>query len=347
MRNYLLYLLTVLFFWSCSNEKDKSYVPDQFTVKSDTLSKRDVRFNELTNLLENDPDNQNAWIEKGAICREKLDFPCALNAGAKAFILDSTNLDARKLYAWTLINKPNAPLPDIERAKRHYRYVLSEEMKNIDIMVELANCYSLTGDFETAFKYINDALKINERHRDAYVLKGSIYRTVENFELALSSYQTAVQIDPGFFIGHLEIAFLYSDLEEHRMALEYYENAVELDPESINAWYGVAISNQENQAFDEARKAYKKLLEINPKFYISYMNQGAIHHDYLNDLDSAVYYYNRALDIEPEAVRVWHNLGAAYLQQGRDADAARAFNEVLTLNPDYEPTLLLKEELRN
>lgn len=346
MKNTWVYIFLVGFIFSCSNQEESDTIAEQFTVKEDTLKVDDKRLEELNLMLENDAENQQAWLEVGEICREKLDFKCALNAGAKAFIIDSTNLAARKLYAWTLINKPNPPLPDIDRAKRHYRYVLSEEPKNLDVMVELANCYSLTGDFKTAFKFTNDALKIDDKHRDAYVLKGSIYRLVENYEFALSSYQTAVQIDPEFFIGHLEIGYLHSDLGDHKMALEYYENAVELDPESINALYGVAISHQELQQFEDAQRAYNRLLEVNPKFYISYMNQGAIHHDYLNDLDSAVYYYNKALEVEPEAVRVWHNLGAAYLQQGRKSDAARAFNEVLTLNPDYEPTLLLKEELR-
>jgi tetratricopeptide (TPR) repeat protein len=347
MRNVGIYLCLVTIFFACGEETDGKAVADQFTVKKDTLKNTSDRRVELDSILEIESDNQKAWIELGEICKEKLDFKCALNAGAKAFILDSTNLDARKLYAWTLINKPKPPLADIDRAKRHYKYVLSEQPKNLDVMVELANCYSLTGDFETAFKYTNDALKINDKHRDAYVLKGSMYRFVENYDLALSSYQTAVQIDPDFFMGHLEIGYLYSDLGNHKMALEYYENAVDLDDQSINALYGVALSQQELGNYSEAQKTYNRLLAVNPSFYISYMNQGVIHHDYLNDLDSAVYYYNKALDVEPEAVRVWHNLGAAYLQQGRDVDAARAFNEALTLNPDYEPTLKLKEELRN
>jgi tetratricopeptide (TPR) repeat protein len=346
MRKLIYSVLCLAIVTACQDKDSESSVTEQFTLKPDTLDTDELRMVELDSILAKDERNQTAWIEKGQICRGKLDFVCALNAGAKAFIIDSTNLAARKLYAWTLINKPDAPVADIDRAKRHYRYVLSEEPRNIDVMVELANCYSLTGDFETAFKYTNDALKINDKHRDAYVLKGSMYRVIENFELAISSYQTAVQIDPDFFIGHLEIGYLFSDLGEHKMALEYYENAAQLDQESINALYGIAMSNQEIGNFEDARKAYNDLLQINPKFYISYMNQGVIHHEYLNDLDSAVYYYNKAISIEPEAVRAWHNLGAAYLAQGRDGDAARAFNEVLTLNPNYEPTLILKEKLR-
>lgn len=346
MKKLIYSILCLAIATACQDSNNDASVAEQFTLKTDTLNTEELRMMELDSILAEDDKNQIAWIEKGEICRENLDFACALDAGAKAFIIDSTNLAARKLYAWTLINKPDAPVSDIDRAKRHYRYVLSEEPRNLDVMVELANCYSLTGDFETAFKYTNDALKINDKHRDAYVLKGSMYRIIENFEYAISSYQTAVQIDPEYFIGHLEIGYLFSDLGDHKMALEYYENAAQLDQESLNALYGVAMSNQELGNYEDAQRAYKKLLAVNPKFYISYMNQGVIHHEYLNDLDSAVYYYSEAIAVEPEAVRAWHNLGAAYLEQGREGDAARAFNEVLTLNPNYEPTLILKEQLR-
>ena len=349
MRVIYLMILSTLFLFSCGNEGDNNSVEEQFTIKekSENLNEAEIRLMELDSIIDADEKNIQALLEKGAICKDNLDFKCALNVGAKAFKIDSTNLEARKLYAWTLINKPNPPLDDIDRAKRHYKYVLSEDQKNPDLMVELANTYALTGDFEPAFKYINDALRIDDKHRDAYVLKGSIYKTIDNLDIALSSYQTAIQIDPDYFLGHLEIGYLYSDMREPKLALEYYENAAELDPESLNAWYGVAMSYQELGDFEEAQSAYRELLNVNPNFYIAYMNQGVIHHEYLNDLDSAVYYYNKAIDVEPEAVRAWHNLGAAYLDQGREVDAARAFNEVLGLNPDYEPTLILKEQIRN
>lgn len=345
MKNFGLFIVIVGVLLSCSSEKQEG--ESQFYAKDKTdTDTSNAYLVKLEEQLEADPENIKLWIEKGLFCKEKMDFSCALDAGAKAFLLDSTNLEARSLYAWTLINKPEPPLGDIERAKRHYKYILSVKKNDPDLMVELANTYSLTGDFETSFKYINDALRINDKHRDAYVLKGSNYRVVGNFELALSSYQTAVQIDPDFYMGHLQIAYLLTENENHKLALEYYNNAAQIDDNALEALYGIAKSHQDLGQYEEAQIFYREILNINPDFYFSYFNQGYIKQYHQNQIDSAIYYYNLTLEIEPESVLTLHHLGEAYYEQDRISDAARAFAKVLTLNPDYKPTLKAKEKLK-
>ncbi|MEX1193214.1 MAG: tetratricopeptide repeat protein [Brumimicrobium sp.] len=339
---YLLYILTTFLFVACDeNKPDKSgkYYTD--SEKTDTNS-----LQALADSVEKNPDNIKLWIKLGELCKEDLNFKCALDAGARAYMLDSTNLDARKLYAWSLINKPQAPLEDIERSKKHYKYVLSVKKNDPETMVNLANTYSLTGDFKTAIKYINDALRIDEEYRDAYVLKGSIYKTMEKFDLALSSYQTAVQIDPDYFIGHLQIGWLLTEMEDHKLALEYYENAAELKPKNLNATYGIAKSLQDLGKYDKALAGYRTLLRNDSTAYVAYFNQGYIKHYYQEELDSAVYFYNRLLDEQPEYIHGWYQIGEAYFAQGRQADAARAFSKALRIDDEYEPAIEASQKLR-
>jgi len=343
MRQGILFLVLIgLFTMGCEEEKKSNDA--QFFVEETPKIVDSIQVVEQA--LESDPENMELLLTLGQLCKEKFYYACALDAGAKAFRIDSTNLEARALYAWTLINKPEPPLIDIERAKRHYKYILSIKPNDPEMMVHLANTYSFLGDFETSFKYINDALRIDDQFRDAYVLKGTNYGKAGNFEFALSSYQTAVQIDPDFFMGHLQIGYLLTNLERHKLAIEYYENAADLDPSSIEALYGIAKSYQDIGEYEEAHYYYRKILSIDPKFYIAYFNQGFIKQYAVSELDSAIYYYNLSLDVQPESVRAWHHLGMAYYQQGRKPDAARAFSEALTLNPDFEPTLEAKELLR-
>jgi len=343
LRYLVSFISVTIIFISCDNNKIKD--SDQYYADANIV-KETNRLELLADSVEKDPNNVQLWIEIGELCKEDLNFKCALDAGARAYILDSTNIEARKLYAWSLINKPNPPLEDIENSKKHYKYVLSVKPKDPAVMVELANTYSLTGDFKTAIKYINDALKIDEEYRDAYVLKGSIYKTTEKLDLALSSYQTAVQLDPDFFIGHLQIGWLLTEMGNHKLALEYYENASELKPENLNAAYGIAKSQQDLGKFDEALKGYRELLEIDSTAYVAYFNQGYIKHYHQSELDSAIYYYNELLDVEPEYIHGWYQLGEAYYSKGREADAARAFSKALRIDENYQPAIDASQKLR-
>ncbi len=330
--------------FSCT--PDNKIEDDQFFVKEEVNTVRD-EFTEISDSLEKDPENIGLWIRQGEICKENLNFGCALNAGAKAFRIDSTNIKARQLYAWTLINKPETPISDIERAKRHYQYILSLQPKDPQTLVELANTYSLTGDFKTAIKYINDALRMDERYRDGYVLKGSIYKTLEKNDLALSSYQTALQIDPDFFIGHLNTGWLLTSMGKHKLALEYYQNAVDLKPENINAIYGVAKSFQDLGEYENSLKEYRKIEKIQPEFYITYFNQAYIKQYYQKELDSAAYFYDKALDVHPKYAAAWFQLGETYYEQDRYSEAARAYTEALRIDADFTQAKDAAQRLRN
>nr|WP_299204595.1 tetratricopeptide repeat protein [uncultured Brumimicrobium sp.] len=344
MIKHTIFYIFLISMVACTTEETTNET--QFFEKGEQVTAED-RFQQLTDSLEQFPEKTNLWIEKGNLCKENLDFNCALDAGAKAFRLDSTNVKARQLYAWTLINKPNAPIADIERAQRHYQYILSTNPNDPQSLVELANTYSLTGDFKTAIKYINDALRINERYRDGYVLKGSIYKTLEKNDLALSSYQTAVQIEPDFFMGHLNIGWLLTSMDKHQLALEYYQNAVELKPENINANYGVAKSLQDLGQYDAALAEYRKILKLEPKFYIANFNQAYIKQHFQKELDSAVYFYREVVDTDPNYIHAWYQLGETYYAQDRKYESAKAFAEALSIDEDYLPAREAVEKLRD
>lgn len=343
MIKHTFFYILLFGFVACTSEVKVE--EEQFFV-SEELTTDAERYQQLSDSLKKHPEKINLWIEKGELCKENLDFDCALNAGAKVFRLDSTNIQARQLYAWTLINKTNAPVSDIERAQRHYQYILSLQPKDPQTLVELANTYSLTGDFKTAIKYINDALKIDERYRDGYVLKGSIYKTLDNNELALSSYQTAVQLDPDFFMGHLNTGWLLTSMEEHQLAIEYYENAVQLKPRNLNAIYGIAKSLQDLGRYEESLVEYRKLAKIKPEFYITFFNQGFIKQYYQNELDSATYFYGEVLDLNPQYAPAWYQLGETYYEQERISEAAKAFSEALKIDGEYVPALEAIERIR-
>jgi len=344
MIKYLVLGIVIILSVACSTEEEQE--SQHFFLTEDTNNDTDILI-QLTDSLEKDPDNIHLWIQKGNVCKDRLDFACALNAGAKAFLIDSTNIGARQLYAWSLINKPNAPVSDIERAKRHFQYVLSLQPRDPKTLVDLANTYSLTGDFRTAIKYINDALRIDEYYRDGYVLKGSIYKTVENYDLALSSYQTALQIDPDFFIGYLNTGWLLTEMENHSLALEYYQTAVDLQPENINALYGVAKSLQDLERFDEALVEYRHILEVNPKFYIPYFNQGYIKQYHQNDLDSAAYFYHELLKKAPDYIGAWYQLGEVYFTQKKYTSAAECYVKALEIDENFTPARTAAERLRH
>ncbi|MGB0933158.1 MAG: tetratricopeptide repeat protein [Lishizhenia sp.] len=335
--------LLSLFVVSCG-EKKKTEL-NQFTEKKVVVKSLDEDLAKVNQSLSENENNVALLIQKAKLCRDSYDFGCTLESAAKAYRLDSTNVEARDLYAWTLINKSTRTTADIENAQRHFKYIIEKKPRNVAAYVNLANTYSLLGNFKKSFQYINEGLRIDKNFRDAYVLKGSNYRIIGDTALTISSFETAIQVDPTNIETYLNVADYYVEIK-NPIALEYYQTAYDLKPVKkdflMRALYGVAKTQQDLGRFQEALEGYRELIAVDSLFYIANFNSGFIKQFRQMELDSAVYYYNLALAVNPEFVQGWHNLGLAYIDQNRKSDAARAFSNVVRIAPDYEP---IKEAL--
>ncbi len=297
----------------------------------------------LDSLVKVYPDSIPLLVKYGRQLLDEYRAAEALPYGAKAFRLDSTNIDARFIYASALINRMEKTVPDVDIAQRHLKYIVRKQPGNKEALVNLASTYSLQADYEKSFQYINEALKIDKRYRDAYVMKGSNYLAIGNRKLAKSSYETAVQQDPKFFAAYMQLGWLYTEDGEYQYALEYFKTAADLEPKSPDALYGVAYCEQELGLYPESLASYRHLIETDTSYHLALFNQGYIKQFNQKEIDSAIYYYKSAIEVQPDFVKAWHNLGMCYEQQGRKPMAYKAFKKALEYNPDFE---LSKKEIQ-
>jgi len=282
-----------------------------------------------------DPNNVDLLIKRGNMRLSAHLLDKALNDAAKAFRLDSNRMESRILLANVLNNRPKRTPDDVAAAQRHYKFILKRKPKHTAALVGLASTYSYQMDFDQSFYYINQALRINPRYRDAYIMKGSNYLFLGKKELAKSSYETAVQQDPKFFEAYLMLGSIYQ-AEKNPICIEYYKTAVSLQPKNPDVVYSLAYAEQEFQQPLEAIKHYRQMIQLD-KTYVQALNQiGLIKQYDLNEVDSALYYYNSALQSDPTFVEAWHNLGMCYEQKNDRFKALDCYKKAVKYNPNFE-----------
>lgn len=300
----------------------------------------------LDSLIKIYPDSVQLLVKQGNKFLDAYLYDDALKFGAKAFRLDTTNLEARFLYANALNNRANRTIKDVEVAQRHFKNVIKQEPKNKKAYISLASTFTQQGEFERSFQYINQVLKMDPMYRDAYIMKGTNYLALGKRDLAISSYETGVQQDPKFFEGYLQLAYLYTEDQKYQLAYEYFRTAAELQPKSPDALYGIAYSKQMLGEFDEAIKEYKHLAETQNDYYLAIFNIAYIKQFEQNQLDSAVYYYQSALAMEPQCVKCWHNLGLAYKEKKDKTNALKSFAKALKYNPDFKLSRIEADKMK-
>lgn len=306
-----------------------------------------VKEENLDSLLSVYPDSIPLLVKRGNLLFDNYEYELAMNDAAKAFRLDSLNVDVKLLYAEVLNNREKRTIDDVERAQRQYHSVIKQQPKNLRALVGLAATYAFQQDFEKTFQYVNEALRIDPKYRDAYVLKGSTYRQLGNMKLAISSYETAIQQDPDFFEAYFLLGQIYQS-ENNPVCVEYFATALELRPEITEVKYQLAYSKQMYGQLEEAKSLYREMAHDTLEFYVA---RGLFHQGYIKqfeeeDIDSAMYFYRSALQTEPRYVEAYHNLGLCYLSQGDKTRALQSFAKALKYDPEFELSRTEADRLR-
>ncbi len=289
----------------------------------------------LDSLILKYPDSVTLLVKRGKLYFEEYQIEKALNDAAKAFRLDSNSIDTRLLYADVINNLPGRSINDIASAQKHFEWIITKDKKNIHALVSLASTYAQQMDFDNSFTYINKALKIDQKYRDAYTLKGSNYLKLGNMKLAKSSYETAIQQDPDFYEAYLMLGSLYQS-ENNPVCIEYYTTAAKLRPNNLDVLYAYAYAMQTYNQVDKAKEIYRKMIEIDPNYVESNFQLGYIKQWLENDLDSAMYFYSNAIQIKTDYVEAWHNMGICYLDKGDKPKALQSFRKALEFDPEFE-----------
>lgn len=300
----------------------------------------------LDSLVKLYPDSVELLVKQGNKYLDAYLYEEALKVGAKSFRLDTNNIEARFLYANAMNNIATRTIADVQSAQNHFKKVIQVQPKNKKAYIALASTYTQQGEFERSFQYINEVLKMDPRYRDAYIMKGTNYLTLGKRDLAISSYETAVQQDPKFFEGYLQLAWIYTEDEKYELAYEYFRNAAELRPKSVDALYGVAYSKQMLGEYDNAIRDYKTLIQADTSYYLALFNIAYIKQFNQNQADSAIYYYQSALEREPQCVKCWHNLGLVYKSKNDKTNALKSFAKALKYNPDFKMSREEADKLR-
>lgn len=290
----------------------------------------------LDALIEQYPDSVELLVKRGRENLTTYDYDLAMSDAAKAYRLDSTNVEVERFYADVLNNRPERSVADVYVAQRHFISLLKKDSKNTDLLVSLASTYSQQQDFDQAFKYINNALKVNPKYRDAYILKGSIYRVLGNIDLMKSSYETAVQQDPTFYEAYLMLGVIYQQ-EQDPVCIQYFTTAHDLRPDIIEAFYSLAYAKQHFGEEESAQRMYREMLKDTSDFYASqaYFQLASMKQFLDRDFDSALYFYSKATYIQPRFVEAYHNTGVCYDMKDDKTRALQSFGKALKHNPEF------------
>lgn len=232
-------------------------------------------------------------------------------------------------------------------------------------------------EYDNASKYLKKAGELNPDFANTYYEMGNIYFDQQKYRLAIPHYKKSVQIDANNLDGHQKLGESYYRVQTYYSALMEFKKVLEMEPMNPEANFMMGITAYKEAVLSELIEAFlemfdpdfakeqrsrKKLMgtvrerqdlyremvnsfshacKSKPRFLEATFNLALTYHD-MGNLDSALIYYKKAIEIMPDLVKAHIKLAKLYEDRQEKEKALQEYRDVVSIDPAYfvaHPTL--------
>lgn len=162
------------------------------------------------------------------------------------------------------------------------------------------------------------------------------------------NYEESMQLLNSSIGKHPEVAELYFwkgknhvAQDSLQLALESYSEAIRLDTDNPKYVNNRGLLLFQLQSFDQAEIDLRKALELESTLGIGYNNLGLVYNS-RGQYDSAIYFYNRAINNNYKDRNVHYNKAIAFINMAEFDSAKCSLNNVIELDPTFAEAYLYR-----
>lgn len=158
----------------------------------------------------------------------------------------------------------------------------------------------------------------------------------ENLEKAREQFEIIVSRQPQQMEEEdfIDLGLIYIETECYEEAARIYAKLMFWYPESAQGYYGLALIEEEKGNMDLAIDYYLKAIEVEPDYLDACFFLAALYDD-MEMSEKAIYWYKYLLDLEPE--HFWGNLNLGAVYEGMDdlEEASFYFDRAQSIEEHY------------
>lgn len=226
---------------------------------------------------------------------------------------------------------------NVEEALRDFERAIEVNPNLTQAHMGMGDIYRMQGDYERAEEKYGKAAEITPRDFDAQFYHGLMLHMLDRVREAIGAYVRALSIRPDDFRATLNLATAYYQLDENAKALEFGQRAVNLNPRDGAARFNLgsiyAAMGRHNDAIVEYQQA-AELLPLTPELLMNLADSLGKEERFAEMRTTLA----EVIRSEPTAA-AYERLGFAEFRMKNYDASQKAFQDALTLEPNYFPAL--------
>lgn len=222
----------------------------------------------------------------------------------------------------------------------------NKEMQNFTIKFMDANKAKILGNTQEGIKLFREALEIDPTSAATHYELARMYANESNFTTALNYAQEAYRINPENIWFAEFTAKLYSQVGKMDESIAIFRDIIKTHPEEYDYYFSLGSLLSAQGKYDEALKIYNDLEkkkgtseELALQRQMIYIDQG--------DYNAALLEINKVIESHPEEMRLYGMKAEILEQMGREEDARKLYEDMLSLEPENGLVLLSLHDIAN
>lgn len=284
------------------------------------------------------PDTADEYLKRGRNYLEKRRFLLALNDFDEAVHIDPTKaeyLEARGEACCEIYGLSDAQ-DDLSKAAADFSKALSLEPNREKSLALRGWCYLEKGEYKSAEKDFEDALKINDRMGLAYAGRARLRYEGDALESAIEEVTEAIRHNPEdgrFHELRGEWSLELGNWKALVSAVRDFTEAMRLDGQNAELLAKRGCAQVELENTPDADADFKKAIDLDPGNALPFYGRSQLNlqnHAFARALDDI----NSAIEREPNEAFLHASKGNIFYVQGMTEQANAAYKRAAELDPE-------------
>jgi tetratricopeptide (TPR) repeat protein len=218
-----------------------------------------------------------------------------------------------------------------ERAITGLKQVVKESPGFILVYRHLATIYRDIGQSGDAVTVLEEGLRKNPGNINLMSKLGIILAESNRVDAAIELLKICIEKESFNPENFNFMGVAHYKKGDFSSALGYYKKALELDQNYASVFNNIGslylsmfLKERKEEAYRLAMENFNRALKIDPRLFAAYNGRGAAY-KYSGQLDAAISDWKKTIEINPNYINAYFNIGITYLEKSDRASALQYF----------------------